>query len=207
MFLIVGGIMAGNLTDEAGESEALLAGFGLGELSVAVLSLTILHAFNRNMKEKFEEELLNKDNTAVQVLLYQQIILDTVLFCLTLIPFYLWSLEGIYGFLGQNDVILGYAKSFAYPFLPGVYFFTISSLFFDYADVNGQSHYSIFALAVGLCSLVTFNYFLVVKGGMQLAGVGISSSIGLGLQMLTIIALNWSRTFGRQASDVRFCGK
>lgn len=71
MFLIIGGIMAGNLTDESGESEALLAGFGLGELSVAILSLTILHAFNRNMKEKFEEEFLNDDHAAMQVLLYQ----------------------------------------------------------------------------------------------------------------------------------------
>lgn len=57
--------MAGNLTDESGESEALLAGFGLGELSVAILSLTVLHAFNRNMKEKFEEEYLNGDNAAM----------------------------------------------------------------------------------------------------------------------------------------------
>jgi hypothetical protein len=65
MFLIIGGIMAGNLTDESGESEALLAGFGLGELSVAILSLTVLHAFNRNMKEKFEEEYLNGDNAAM----------------------------------------------------------------------------------------------------------------------------------------------
>jgi hypothetical protein len=65
MFLIIGGIMAGNLTDESGESEALLAGFGLGELSVAILSLTVLHAFNRNMKDKFEEEYLNGDNAAM----------------------------------------------------------------------------------------------------------------------------------------------
>lgn len=65
MFLIIGGIMAGNLTDETGESEAYLAGFGLGELSVAIMSLTILHAFNRNMKEKFEEEFLKGDNTAM----------------------------------------------------------------------------------------------------------------------------------------------
>lgn len=97
--------MAGNLTDESGESEALLAGFGLGELSVAILSLTILHAFNRNMKEKFEEEFLNGDSTAMQVLLYQQIILDTVLFGLTMIPFYLWSLDGIYSFLDQDAII------------------------------------------------------------------------------------------------------
>jgi len=48
--------MAGHLTDDLGESELFLAGFGLGELSVAILSLTVLHAFNRNMKEKFEEE-------------------------------------------------------------------------------------------------------------------------------------------------------
>ena len=58
MFLIIGGIMAGNMTDESGESELMLAGFGLGELSVAVLSLTVLHAFNRNTKKSFEKEYL-----------------------------------------------------------------------------------------------------------------------------------------------------
>jgi hypothetical protein len=65
MFLIIGGIMAGNLKDESGDSEALLAGFGLGEISVAILSLTVLHAFNRNMKEKFEEENFKADNSAM----------------------------------------------------------------------------------------------------------------------------------------------
>lgn len=50
--------MAGNMTDESGESELMLAGFGLGELSVAVLSLTVLHAFNRNTKKSFEKEYL-----------------------------------------------------------------------------------------------------------------------------------------------------
>jgi hypothetical protein len=43
----------------------LLAGFGLGEISVAILSLTVLHAFNRNMKEKFEEENFKADNSAM----------------------------------------------------------------------------------------------------------------------------------------------
>lgn len=130
-----------------------------------------------------------------------------MIFGLTLIPFYMFSLDGIYNFLGQDEIIVEYAKSFALPFLPGVYFFTISSLFFDYAEVKGQRHHSIFALMIGVLGLIMFNYILVVEGGMKLEGVGISSSIGLGLQMLTIIALNWSRTFGKQAHSVRFCSK
>ena len=79
--------MSGNLTDETGESELILAGFGLGELSVAVLSLTVLHAFNRNIKQKFEQVYLKGDQRAMQVMLIQQILLDTVLFVTSLIPF------------------------------------------------------------------------------------------------------------------------
>lgn len=50
MFLIIGGIVSGNMADDQAHSEMLLAGFGLGELSVAIFSLSILHAFNRNIK-------------------------------------------------------------------------------------------------------------------------------------------------------------
>lgn len=134
MFLIIGGIMAGNLTDDTGESEMLLAGFGLGELSVAVLSLTVLHAFNRNIKRSFEEQFQRGDTVQMQVLLYQQILLDTIIFALTLIPFF--SIDQIYTFLNQNSQISANAKDFAFPFLPGVYFFTISSLFFDFSEVK-----------------------------------------------------------------------
>ena len=49
-FLIVGGIMSGHLTDNQGDSDAMLAGFGLGELTVAILSLSILHAFNGSLR-------------------------------------------------------------------------------------------------------------------------------------------------------------
>ena len=88
MFLIIGGMIAGSLTDDQGESELMLAGFGLGELSVTVLSLTVLHAFNRNIKRDFEAEQLRGDNVQMQVLLYQQILLDTLVFLITMIPFY-----------------------------------------------------------------------------------------------------------------------
>lgn len=100
------------------------------------------------------------------MLLYQQIILDTILFALTLIPFFFWSLDNIYGLLAQDEIIQDYAKQFALPFLPGVYFFTISSLFFDFAEVKGQRHHSIIALMVGIMGLITFDYLLVVEGGM-----------------------------------------
>ena len=60
-FLIVGGIMSGHLTDVAGETELLLAGFGLGEMTVAILSLTILHAFNASLRQQFEDCYLQGD--------------------------------------------------------------------------------------------------------------------------------------------------
>jgi hypothetical protein len=69
------------------------------------------------------------------------------------------------------------AASFAIPFLPGVYFFTISSLLMEYADTNRKRAYSILAFAVGLTTLLASNYKLVVKGSMKLKGVGIASSI------------------------------
>lgn len=71
MFLIIGGVMSGNMTDESGESETILAGFGLGELSVAVLSLTVLHAFNRNIKRNFEELYLKGEQKKMQIILNQ----------------------------------------------------------------------------------------------------------------------------------------
>jgi Na+-driven multidrug efflux pump len=203
MFLIIGGIMSGNMTDASGESELILAGFGLGELSVAILSLSVLHAFNRNIKRDFEEVYLRGDQKQMLILLYQQFLLDTVLFLLSLIP--LVRIDKIYTFLNQEEAIIKYAEQFAIPLLPGVYFFTISSLFFDYAEVKRQRSHSILALIVGLVSLLTFNYLLVVMAGQQLRGVGMASSIGLFCQMLTIIALNWRNTFGAANIEVGFC--
>lgn len=36
---------------------------------------------------------------------------------------------------------------------------------------------------------------------MQLKGIGIASSIGLGCQLVTIVALNWKKTFGSYHSN------
>jgi Na+-driven multidrug efflux pump len=80
------------------------------------------------------------------------------------IPFF--SIDKIYTLLNQDTQIATLAKSFMIPFLPGVYFFTISSLFFDYAEVNRQRSHSILALIVGLISLLTFNYLLVLVEGL-----------------------------------------
>jgi hypothetical protein len=42
--------MSGHLTDVAGDTEIMLAAFGLGEMTVAILSLTIIHAFNSSLR-------------------------------------------------------------------------------------------------------------------------------------------------------------
>lgn len=99
MFLIIGGMMAGSLTNEQGESELFLEGFGLGELSVTILSLTVLYAFNRNVKRDFEAEQMAGDNIQMQVLLNQQIVLNLVVFFVTLIPFY-FGIESLYNAMG-----------------------------------------------------------------------------------------------------------
>ena len=64
----------------------------------------------------------------------------------------------------------------------------------EYAETHKRRAYSILSLIVGLTALLLFNFWFVVKDGMQLTGVGIASSMGLFFQMLTIIALNY-RTF------------
>lgn len=205
MFLIIGGIVSGNMTDDAVHSEMLLAGFGLGELSVAILSLSILHAFNRNIKSKLEEHFYDGDKEGIQRIIYQQIWLDTLIFLISCIPFLF--IDSIYGMLNQNVQIATYAKQFAIPFLPGVYFFTISSLFFDYAEVQRKNTQSFIALLVGMLSLLMFNKFLVGGVGLQLTGVGVASSIGLFLQMIVIVGLNWSDIFGsNRQENVEFCG-
>ena len=66
-------------------------------------------------------------------------------------------LSSIYRLLNQDPTISDYAVQFAIPFLPGVYFFTISSLFFDYADVQRKNRQSFFALIVGMFSLLLLN--------------------------------------------------
>ena len=71
MFLIVGGIVSANMSDDMAHSEYLLAGFGLGELSVSILSLSVLHAFNRNIKSKLEEEYYSGDQMGMQKTMYQ----------------------------------------------------------------------------------------------------------------------------------------
>lgn len=53
--------MSGHLTDVAGETELLLAGFGLGEMTVAILCFTILHAFNASLRQQFEDCYLQGD--------------------------------------------------------------------------------------------------------------------------------------------------
>lgn len=70
-FLIVAGIMSGHLVDDQGESDYMLAGFGLGELTVAILSLSILHAFNGSMRLQFEDCYLQGDRKHLKVLLNQ----------------------------------------------------------------------------------------------------------------------------------------
>lgn len=61
--------MSGNLVNELGESELMLAGFGLGELTVAILSLSVLHSFNKSSTQKFEELYLDGHQDKLQVLL------------------------------------------------------------------------------------------------------------------------------------------
>jgi len=71
MFLIIGGIVAANISDDPTDhSEYLLAGFGLGELTVSILSLSVLHAFNRNIKSKLEEEYYSGDQMGMQKTMY-----------------------------------------------------------------------------------------------------------------------------------------
>lgn len=88
-----------------------------------------------------------------------------------------------------------------------MYFFTISSLFFDYAEVQRKNTQSFVALLVGMLSLLMFNKLLVGGVGLQLAGVGVASSTGLFLQMIVIVGLNWSDIFGsNRQENVEFCG-
>jgi len=70
MFLIIGGIVSANMNDDTTHSEYLLAGFGLGELTVSILSLSVLHAFNRNIKGKLEEEYYSGDQMGMQKTMY-----------------------------------------------------------------------------------------------------------------------------------------
>lgn len=67
--------MAGHLHvldgDGLGETEMMLAGFGLGEMTVAILSLTILHAFNGSIREQFQDCYLRGDQLQLKVLLNQ----------------------------------------------------------------------------------------------------------------------------------------
>ena len=66
------------------------------------------------------------------VLLNQQILLTTTIFAITVIPFFF--LKEIYEWLGQEPEIAEQASKFVVAFLPGVYFFTIGSLFMDYSE-------------------------------------------------------------------------
>jgi len=70
MFLIIGGIVSANMTDDQVHSESLLAGFGLGELTVSILSLSILHAFNRNIRTRLEDEFFAGDKFGIQKTMY-----------------------------------------------------------------------------------------------------------------------------------------
>lgn len=83
-------------------------------------------------------------------------------------------------------------------------FFNISSLFFDFAEVKRDHSQSNIALAVGFVTTLIFNYFLVTKGGMMLRGIGWSATIGLFFQLLTIVALNWKKTFGNEKAISMF---
>ena len=110
----------------------MLAGLGLGSLTMGICALSIGSNFNGAAGTFISHAYGQKEYRQCQVFRNKAIFLSTIVYCIMLIP--LLNIRSIYRLLGQDDEIADYATIYVYYTLPFVYFYFLSQIYITYAS-------------------------------------------------------------------------
>jgi len=97
-----------------------LAGFGLGSLTLGILTISIVSTYSGGIGTLASQAAGAKNEKLCRVYLYRQYFLNTILYLLLCIP--MIFLKQIYSLIGQDPEIAALACQYAWTVLPCLYF-------------------------------------------------------------------------------------
>lgn len=106
------------------ENEKMLAGLGLGSLTMGIMCLSIGTAFNGGVGTFISHAYGQKEYRMCQVYKNKAIFLSSILYCILAVP--LICIKPIYLAIGQDEEMADYATTYVHFTLPFVYFYYIS---------------------------------------------------------------------------------
>mmetsp|Transcript_40942 Transcript_40942/g.53638 ORF Transcript_40942/g.53638 Transcript_40942/m.53638 type:complete len:112 (-) Transcript_40942:85-420(-) len=110
----------------------MLAGLGLGSLTMGICALSIGANFNGAAATLISHAYGQKEYRQCQVFRNKAIFLTTLVYACMVVP--LMCIRPIYAAMGQDDEIADYATIYVHYTLPFVYFFFISRIYTDFAS-------------------------------------------------------------------------
>ena len=109
----------------------MLAGLGLGALTMGICALSIGTNFNGAAATFISHAYGQKEYRQCQVFRNKAIFLITVVYYIMLVP--LLSIRPIYRAIGQDDEIAEYATMYVYYTVPFIYFYFLARIYCDFA--------------------------------------------------------------------------
>ena len=105
----------------------MLAGLGLGSLTMGICALSIGSSFNQAVGTFISNAHGQKEHRQCQVYRNRAIFLSTILYIIILIP--LLFIRQIYAAIGQDDEMADYATSYVHFTIPFMYLYYISQIY------------------------------------------------------------------------------
>ena len=170
LYSMVNAIVIGQQDDEK-----MLAGLGLGSLTMGIMCLSIGTSFNGGVGTFISHAYGQKEYRQCQVYRNKAIFIGTILYCILAVP--LICIKPLYMAIGQDEVMADYATTYVHWTLPFIYFYYLSQIYSTYACQQEVTWYGIYAMLAGCGShaimiLIFYSWLdLGYKGVIMATGV------------------------------------
>lgn len=183
----------------------MLAGLGLGSLTIGIMALSIGSTFNGAVVTFVSHAYGQKEYRQCQVYRNKSIFIGTILYLILLVP--LLFIRQIYTAMGQDDEMADYATQYVYYTIPFVYFYYISQIYGSFALSQEVSWYGLISTVTGtVCHAIMICTFYIWLD-MGYKGVMLATGLMFFIRFLCNFALVELRNDVRKHDDVHLFSK
>jgi len=183
----------------------MLAGLGLGSLTIGILALSIGSSFNGAVTTFMTHAYGQKEYRQCQVYRNKAMFLSLVLYCILLIP--IFFIGDIYAAIGQDPEIAAYAIQYVKYTIPFIIFNYISQIYAAFAISQEVAWYGLISMIVGTVThaIMICIFFLWLDMGYQ--GVILATGLMFAFRASINVGMVELRNDLRKHSDVHLFSK